>query len=95
MAKETKTNRKKYTAGERMELSIEIFRLSSLVFKGGKLQKAMGLLEACEKVGVEYITFNHWLKSDAMIKEAYEQYNVNRVAHMRHQAKSQVEKALY
>lgn len=86
---------KRYTSAERMELAHEIFRLSSLVFKNWKIQKTVSLEEACEAVWLKYITFNTWVKSDPMIKDAYEAYNINRLAQMKWQAKTQVEKALF
>ena len=55
----------------------------------------MSLLEACDKVGVPYGTFQKWYGSDKMVKDLSDAYKVNRLHHMRHQAKGTVEKALY
>lgn len=83
------------TPAERLEIAHKIFELSEFVFKDGKVKKAMTLLEACDKVGVPYQTFQKWYGSDKMVKDLSNAYKVNRINHMRHQAKGTVEKALY
>jgi hypothetical protein len=55
----------------------------------------MTMLEACEKVGISYKTFANWYKIDKMICDLAEAHKNNRIAHMRHQARGTVEKALY
>lgn len=94
MSEEVKRN-KIFTPAERLEIANKIFELTELVFKWGKIQKSMTMIEACEKVGISYKTFANWYKIDKMIADLAEVHKNNRMAHMRHQAKWTVEKALY
>lgn len=85
----------KYTIAERLEIAKKIILATELVFKGGKLQKGMGLAEACESIWIQYQTYLGWTKRDPMIRDLSEISKNNRLTHMRHQAKRQVEDALY
>lgn len=84
-----------YTAAERIEIANKIFSLTELCFKDWKIKKQMTLIEATEQVGIHYQTFQKWLASDKMIADMNIAHKNNRLAHMRHQAKWQVELALY
>ena len=55
----------------------------------------MTLLSACDSVGIDYSTFQKWLATDTMISDLNAVHKNNRLAHMRHTAKGEVEKALY
>lgn len=86
---------RRYTPAERIEVANKVFQLTDVCFKKGKIQKSMPILEALDIVDISFQTWNYWMKTDATLNDMYETYKRNRLEHMRHQAKKQVEAALY